>query len=49
MGVVAELQYFKQQVKAMNRKLDRIIQLLEMWVELQCENSEKGDDDPEIE
>ena len=49
MGLVAELQYFKKEIREMNRKLGQVIELLEMLVEAQYEDSEKDDDDPETE
>ena len=46
MGLVAELQFFKKELQAMNRKLDQVIALLKLLVELQTEDT---DDEPEIE
>ena len=49
MGLVAELQYFKKEIRKMNRKLGQVIELLEMLVETQCENSQRDDDESETE
>ena len=48
-GELTKLGTFKKEMQEMNRKLDRIIELLKMLVELQCEDSEKEFDEPEIE
>ena len=48
MGLVAELQYFKKEIREMNRKLGQVIELLKMLVKLQTED-EDGDDKPETE
>ena len=45
MSLFDELANFKRELQAMNRKLDQVIELLKMLVELQTED----DDEPETE
>ena len=48
MSLLGEVKKFKEETRAMNRKLDQIIELLKMLVKLQTED-EDGDDKPETE
>ena len=45
MNLIADLAQFRKELQAMNRKLDQIINLLTMLVEMQIEERD-GDDGP---